>query len=153
MPFKNTRRLAGGSKNSTYNFNRPITRENILLGFLTEISEKSKNRFLNTKSRETLIFSDNDRKSFSQNKLQFSPTDIGKKSNIMAVPKPILPFPNIFSTSHFTKTGITNFFINYKNICENYNIEEKERIRRYFRYYIKHITITIRELASFIEPD
>jgi hypothetical protein len=65
MPFKSTRKLAGSSKNSIYNLNKLITRENILLGLFTEIPEKSKNRFSNTKSRETLILSDNDRKSFS----------------------------------------------------------------------------------------
>jgi hypothetical protein len=60
MPFKSTRRLVDSSKNSTYNPNKFITRENTLLGLLTETPEKSKNRFLNTKSREILIFSDND---------------------------------------------------------------------------------------------
>jgi hypothetical protein len=64
MPFKSTRRLAGGFKNSTYNPNKPITRENTLLGLLTETPEKSKNRFLNTESRETFISFDSDRKSF-----------------------------------------------------------------------------------------
>jgi hypothetical protein len=65
MPFKGTRRLAGSSKNLIYNPNRLITRENILLGLLIETPEKSKNRFLNTKSREIFISSDSDRKSFS----------------------------------------------------------------------------------------
>jgi hypothetical protein len=65
MPFKGTRRLAGNSKNSIYNPNKPITRENILLGLFTGIPEKSKNRFLNTESREILISFDSDRKSFS----------------------------------------------------------------------------------------
>jgi hypothetical protein len=36
---------------------------------------------------------------------------------------------------------------------ENYNIKKKERIRRYFRYCTKHITIIIKGLVSFIEPD
>jgi hypothetical protein len=60
MPFKGTRRLAGSSKNSTYNPNRPIIRENILLGLFTEIPEKFRNRFLNIEPREILIPSDND---------------------------------------------------------------------------------------------
>jgi hypothetical protein len=60
MPLKSIRRLAGSSKISIYNLNRPITRENILLGLLTEIPEKSKSRFLNTESREIPIPSDND---------------------------------------------------------------------------------------------
>jgi hypothetical protein len=60
MPSKNTRKLAGNFKNSTYNPNKPIIRKNIPLDLLTEIPEKSKNRFLNTKSREILIPSDND---------------------------------------------------------------------------------------------
>jgi hypothetical protein len=64
MPLKNTRRLAGNSKNSTYNLNKSITRENILLGLPIEIFEKFKSRFLNTESREILIFFDNNRKSF-----------------------------------------------------------------------------------------
>jgi hypothetical protein len=65
MLLKGTRRLAGGSKNSTYNLNKSITRENTLLGLLTKIPEKSKSRFLNTESREILIPFDNDRKSSS----------------------------------------------------------------------------------------
>jgi hypothetical protein len=64
MPFKGTRRLAGNFKNSTYNPNRPIIRENILLGFLIKIPEKSKNRFLNTESREIFISFNSDRESF-----------------------------------------------------------------------------------------
>jgi hypothetical protein len=70
----------------------------------------------------------------------------------MAVPKPILSFPNIFSILYFTGTGITNFLINYRDMCENYNIKKK-RIRRYSRYYAKYIIIIIKGLASFIEPD
>jgi hypothetical protein len=65
IPSKGTRRLAGSSKNSTYNFNKSTTRKNILLGFFTEIPEKSKNRFLNTEAREIFISFNNDRKSFS----------------------------------------------------------------------------------------
>jgi hypothetical protein len=38
-------------------------------------------------------------------------------------------------------------------MCEDYNIKERKRVRRYSRYYIKHIIITIKGLASFIEPD
>jgi hypothetical protein len=64
MPSKSTRKLADSFKNSTYNLNKLITRENILLDLLIETLEKSKNRFLNTESREILIFFDNDRKSF-----------------------------------------------------------------------------------------
>jgi hypothetical protein len=63
MPLKGTRRLAGGSKNSIYNPNRPITRENILLDLPTGIPEKSKNRSSNTEPRETPIPSDSDRES------------------------------------------------------------------------------------------
>jgi hypothetical protein len=65
MPLKNIRRLAGNSKNSIYNLNRPITRENILLGLSIKIPEKSKSRFLNTESRETSISFDSDKKSSS----------------------------------------------------------------------------------------
>jgi hypothetical protein len=71
----------------------------------------------------------------------------------MAVPKSILPFPGTFNIPHFIRTDITNFLINYKNMCENYNIEKKERIRRYSRYYAEYIIIIMRGLASFIEPD
>jgi hypothetical protein len=71
----------------------------------------------------------------------------------MAVPKPILPFPNIFNIPYFTKTDITNFLINYENMCEDYNIKKRERIRYYSRYCAKHITIIIKGLTSFIEPD
>jgi hypothetical protein len=71
----------------------------------------------------------------------------------MAVPKSILSFPGTFNTSYFIKIGITNFLINYKDMCKNYNIKERKRVRRYFRYYTKHITIIIKGLASFIEPD
>jgi hypothetical protein len=38
-------------------------------------------------------------------------------------------------------------------MCEDYNIKKKKRIRRYSRYCTKYITITIKKLASFIEPD
>jgi hypothetical protein len=60
MPFKGIRRLVDNSKNSTYNSNKPIIRENISLSLLIKIPEKSKSRFLNTESREIFIFSDND---------------------------------------------------------------------------------------------
>jgi hypothetical protein len=71
----------------------------------------------------------------------------------MAAPKPILFFPGIFNTSHFIKTGITNFFINYKDMCENYNIKKKERIYRCSRYCAEHITVIIKRLASFVKPN
>jgi hypothetical protein len=71
----------------------------------------------------------------------------------MTVLKPILPFPDTFNISYFTETGITNFLINYKNMCENYNIKKKERVRRYPRYCIKYIIIIVKRFASFIEPD
>jgi hypothetical protein len=71
----------------------------------------------------------------------------------MAVPKFILFFPSTFNISHFIRTGVTNFLINYKNMCENYNIKEKKRIRRYPRYYTKYITIIVKGFTSFIEPD
>jgi hypothetical protein len=38
-------------------------------------------------------------------------------------------------------------------MCEDYNIKKKERVRRYSRYYVKHIIVTVRGLTSFIEPD
>jgi hypothetical protein len=65
MPFKGTRRLAGGFKNLIFIFNRPTNRENILLGLLIKTFEKSKSRFLNTESREILIPFDNDQEFFS----------------------------------------------------------------------------------------
>jgi hypothetical protein len=71
----------------------------------------------------------------------------------MAVPKPILSFSSTLNTPHFIKTGITNFLINYRNMYKDYNIEEKERVRRYPRYCAKYITITVKGFASFIEPD
>jgi hypothetical protein len=71
----------------------------------------------------------------------------------MAVPKSILSFSGIFNISHFIETGIINFLINYKDMCEDYNIEKRKRIRRYFRYCAEYITIIIRELASFIESN
>jgi hypothetical protein len=71
----------------------------------------------------------------------------------MAVPKFILFFPGTLNTFHFTKIDITNFLINYKDMCENYNIKKKKRVRRCPRYYAKYIIIIIKKLASFIEPD
>jgi hypothetical protein len=71
----------------------------------------------------------------------------------MAVPKSILFFPSIFNTPYFTEIGVINFLINYRNMCEDYNIKKKKRVRRCFRYYTEHIIIIIRELTSFIEPD
>jgi hypothetical protein len=71
----------------------------------------------------------------------------------MAVSKLILPFSGILNISHFIKTGITNFLINYKDMCKDYNIKKRKRIRRYSRYCIKYIIIIMRGLASFIEPD
>jgi hypothetical protein len=153
ISFKDTRRLADSSKNSTYNPNRLITRENTLLDLPIRTPEKSKSRSSNTESREIPIPSDSDRKSSFQDRSQSSLTDTGKNGSIMAVPKSILPFPGTLSTSHFTKIDITNFLINYENMCEDYNIKKKKRIRRYSRYCTKHITIIIKGLASFIEPD
>jgi hypothetical protein len=153
MPPKGTRRFADGSKNSTYNPNKPITKENIPLGLPIKTPEKSKSRSSNTEPREIPISSDSDQKSSSQNRLQSSPTDTGKKGSIITVPKLILSFPGIFNISHFTKTGITNFLINYRDMCEDYNIKKKKRIRRYPRYCAKHITIIIKGLTFFIEPD
>jgi hypothetical protein len=49
----------------------------------------------------------------------------------MAVPKPILLFPNIFNILYFIGTGVINFLINYENMCKDYNIKKKERVRRY----------------------
>jgi hypothetical protein len=71
----------------------------------------------------------------------------------MAVPKPILPLPNTFNISYFIEIGVTNFLINYENMCKDYNIEKRERIRRYSRYCTKHIIITVKGLIAFIEPD
>jgi hypothetical protein len=71
----------------------------------------------------------------------------------MAVPKSILFFSGTFNISHFIKTGVTNFLINYGNMCEDYNIKKKKRVRRCSRYCIKYIIIIVRGLASFIEPD
>jgi hypothetical protein len=64
IPFKGTRRLAGNFKNSIFIFNKSINRKNILLDLPIKIPEKSKNRILNTKSREIPIPSDNDREFF-----------------------------------------------------------------------------------------
>jgi hypothetical protein len=125
IPFKGTRRLVGNFKNSISISNRPTNRENIPLGLLIKIPEKSKSRFLNTESREIFIFFKNDRKSSSQNRLQFSLTDINKDGNIIIVPKSILSLSGTFSTPHFIGTNITNFLINYKNICKDYNIEKE----------------------------
>jgi hypothetical protein len=153
MSFKNTRRLAGNFKNSIFISNRLINRENILLGFPAEIPEQSKSRFLHTESREIFILFDNDRESFFQDKLQFSLINTGNNGNIMAVPKSILSFSSIFNISYFIETDITNFLINYENMCKNYNIKKKKRVRRYSRYCIKHIIITVKRLASFLEPN
>jgi hypothetical protein len=66
---KDIRKLADNFKNSIYNFNKLITRENIPLGLFTETLKKFKSRFLNMESREILIFSNSDKKFFSQNRL------------------------------------------------------------------------------------
>jgi hypothetical protein len=153
MPFRSTRKLAGSFKNSISTLNRLINRENILLGLPAEIPEQFKSRFSHTESREIPISSDSDRKSFSQNRLQSSFTNTGNNGSIIAAPKFILSFSGIFSISHFIKTGVTNFFINYKNMCEDYNIKKKKRIRRCPRYCAKYIFIIIRKLASFLEPN
>jgi hypothetical protein len=71
----------------------------------------------------------------------------------MAAPKPILSFPGTLNTPHFIKINITNFLINYKDMYEDYNIKKKKRIRRCPRYYIKYITITIKRLIFFLEPN
>jgi hypothetical protein len=71
----------------------------------------------------------------------------------MTVLKSILFFSSILSISHFIGTGITNFLINYGDMCKNYNIKKKERVRRCPRYYVKYIIIIIKGLASFIEPN
>jgi hypothetical protein len=71
----------------------------------------------------------------------------------MAVSKSILSFPNTFNISHFTGTGIINFLINYEDMCKNYNIKKRKRVRRYSRYCAKYIAIIIKGLVFFIEPD
>jgi hypothetical protein len=71
----------------------------------------------------------------------------------MAVLKSILSFSGIFGIPYFIRINVINFLINYGNMCENYNIKKKERVRRCSRYYIEHIVIAVRGLASFIEPD
>jgi hypothetical protein len=71
----------------------------------------------------------------------------------MAVPKFILFFPDTLSISHFTETDIINFLINYKDMCKNYNIKKRERIRHCPRYYTKHIAIIVKRLVSFLEPN
>jgi hypothetical protein len=38
-------------------------------------------------------------------------------------------------------------------MCEDYNIKKKKRVRRYPRYYVKYIIITVKGLISFLEPD
>jgi hypothetical protein len=71
----------------------------------------------------------------------------------MAIPKSILFFPGIFSISYFTGIDITNFLINYGDMCEDYNIEKKKRVRRCSRYYVKYIAVIMKRLAFFIEPN
>jgi hypothetical protein len=71
----------------------------------------------------------------------------------MAVPKPILSFSDTFSIPHFIKIGITNFLINYGDIYKDYNIEKRERIRRYPRYYAEYIVIIVKGFISFLEPN
>jgi hypothetical protein len=43
----------------------------------------------------------------------------------MAAPKPILLFSGILNISYFIETDVTNFLINYRDICEDYNIKKK----------------------------
>jgi hypothetical protein len=43
----------------------------------------------------------------------------------MAVPKSILFFPGTFNIPYFIETDITNFFTNYGDMCEDYNIKKK----------------------------
>jgi hypothetical protein len=153
ISLKGTRRLADNFKNSIFTLNRLINREKILLGLFAEIPEQSRSRFSHTEFREILISFDSDWESFSQDKSQFSPTDIGNNGSIIAVPKPILSLSSIFGIPHFIKIDVINFLINYGDMCEDYNIKEKKRVRRCSRYYIKYITVIIRELASFLEPN
>jgi hypothetical protein len=69
----------------------------------------------------------------------------------MIVSKFILSFSGILGIPHFTGTGVTNFLINYGDMCEDYNIEKRKRVRRCSRYCVEHIAIAVRGLASFIE--
>jgi hypothetical protein len=71
----------------------------------------------------------------------------------MAAPKSILFFPGTLGTLYFIEIDITNFLINYRDMCEDYNIKKKKRVRRCPRYCVKHITIIIKGFASFLESD
>jgi hypothetical protein len=154
MPPKGTRRLAGGSKNSTSTPNRLTNRENTSLNLPAETPEQSRSRSSHTEPRETPIPSDTDRESSSsQDRSQSNPTDTGNSGNIMAAPKPILPLPGTLGTPHFTGTGVTSFLTNYGDMCEDYNVEERERVRRCPRYCAEHIAVAVRGLAAFIEPN
>jgi hypothetical protein len=151
--LKGTRKLANNFKNSISTPNRFINREKTLLGLFVKTPEQSKSRSLYTKSRETFIFFDNDRESSSQDRSQSSPTDIGNNGSIMAAPKSILFFSGTLSISYFIGTDVINFFINYEDMYEDYNIKKKKRIYRCPRYCAEYITIIIKGLASFLEPD
>jgi hypothetical protein len=73
-------------------------------------------------------------------------------SNPTVIPH-ILPLPGIPGTPYFRGAGCTNFFIYYEDMCEDYNVTEKEQVRRFSRYCAEHISISIKSFKVYEDRD
>jgi inorganic pyrophosphatase len=56
-------------------------------------------------------------------------------------------------TLYFRGAGCTNFLIYYEDMCEDYNVTEREQIRRFPRYYAEHISISIKGFKAYENRD
>jgi hypothetical protein len=64
-----------------------------------------------------------------------------------------LPLPGIPGTPYFRGAGYTNFLIYYEDMREDYNVTEKEQIRRLSRYCAEHISISIKNFKTYKNRD
>ena len=65
----------------------------------------------------------------------------------------ILPLPGTPGTPYFRGAGCTNFLIYYEDMCEDYNVTEREQVRRLSRYCAEHISISIKGPKAYEERD
>jgi hypothetical protein len=65
----------------------------------------------------------------------------------------ILPLPGTPGTPYFRGAGCTNFLIYYEDMCEDYNVTEREQVRRLPRYCAEHISISIKGFKAYEESD
>jgi hypothetical protein len=65
----------------------------------------------------------------------------------------ILPLPGTPGILYFRGVRYTNFLIYYEDMCEDYNVTEREQVRRFSRYCAEHIGISIKSLKAYEKRD